>query len=96
MWLKKVFSFDGIKMNQCTGNFGVHVGDRLVSDTDYAYDAALFNTEPATWNEILKSYESVANSFGMHCNWQKTKLQNIGSMDHHHYMLYLLKLLDRW
>jgi len=25
------------------------------------------------------NYESVANSLGMHCNWQKTKLQNIGS-----------------
>jgi len=32
-----------------------------------------------SWNEILMNYESVANSLGMHCNWQKTKLQNIGS-----------------
>ena len=25
-------------MNQCTGNFGVHVGDRLVCDMGCAYD----------------------------------------------------------
>jgi len=60
-------------------------------DIDYADDVVLFNTEPATWNEILKNYESVANSLGMHCNWQKIKLQNIGSGHHR----YLLKLMDR-
>jgi len=37
-------------MNQCTGNFRVHVGDCLVSDMDYADDVVLFNTELATWN----------------------------------------------
>jgi len=79
-------------MNQCTGNFRVHVGDCLVSDMDYADDVVLFNTELATWNEILTSYESVANSLAMRCNWQKTNLQNIGSGHHR----YLLKLMDRW
>jgi len=59
-------------MNQCIGNFKIHVGDCLVSDMDYADDGVLFNTELATWNEILKNCESVANSFGMHCNWQKS------------------------
>ena len=38
-----------------------------------------FNTEPVTWSEILKNYESVANSLGMLRNWQKTKQRNIGS-----------------
>jgi len=59
-------------MNQCTSNFGMHVGDRLLSDMDCADDVVLFNTELATWNEVLKNCESVANSFGMHCNWQKS------------------------
>jgi len=45
---------------------------------DYADDVVLFNTEPAKWNEILTNCESVANSLGMRCNWQKTHLQKIG------------------
>ena len=73
------YSFDGVKINQCTGNFGIHVGDHLVSDPDYAYDVVLCNTEPVMWNVILTNCEPMANSLGMHCTWQKTKLQNVGS-----------------
>ena len=52
-------------MNQYTDNFGIHVGDHLVPDMDYADDAVLFNTESVTWNEISKNCDSVANSLGM-------------------------------
>jgi len=94
LWLKKIFSFDGVKINQCTGNFGIHVGDRLVSDPDYAYDAALFNTEPATWNEILKNMNLWLIVWVCIATGRKPRYRTL-AVGHHHYLLYLLKLMDR-
>jgi len=31
------------------------------------------------WEELLLSYETAANTKGLHCNWQKTKVQNVGA-----------------
>ena len=39
----------------------------------------LFVADPAEWEEVLLSYETAANTMGLHCNWQKTKVQNIGA-----------------
>ena len=45
----------------------------------YADDAVLFTADPAEWDEVLLSYETAASTMGMHCNWQKTKVQNVGA-----------------
>jgi len=39
----------------------------------------LFTADPAEWEEVLLSYETAANNMGLHCNWQKTKVQNVGA-----------------
>jgi len=64
-------------MERLSANFGIQIGDSLISDIDYADDVVLFNAD-ASWAPILVSYEASANCLGMHCNWQKTKLQNVG------------------
>jgi len=40
---------------------------------------AYFQTPPAEWEKVLLSYETAANTMGLHCNWQKTKVQNVGA-----------------
>ena len=66
-------------MRQCSDKFGVDVGSSRFTDIDYADDGVLFASDPDKWNEILCSYETAAGSMGLHVNWLKTKLQNIGS-----------------
>ena len=66
-------------MSQCSNTFGISVGDDLFGDIDYADDAVLFARNPLDWDNILRSYETAANTMGLHCNWQKTKIQNVGS-----------------
>jgi len=51
----------------------------LFTDIDYADDAVLFAADPTEWEEVLLSYEIAANTMGLHCNWQKTKVQNVGA-----------------
>ena len=66
-------------MRQCSDKFGVHVCNTRVTDIDYADDGVLFAPDPDNWSDILCSYETAASSMGLHINWLKTKLQNIGS-----------------
>ena len=39
----------------------------------------LFAADPAEWDKVLLSYETAANTMGLHCSWQKTKVQNVGA-----------------
>ena len=57
------------------------VGSSTFTDIDYADDAVLFTADPAEWDweEVLLSYETAASTMGLHCNWQKTKVQNVGA-----------------
>jgi len=66
-------------IRQCRGKLGIQVGSSTFTDIDYADDAVLFTTDPAEWQEVLLSYETAANTMGLHCNWQKTKVQNVGA-----------------
>ena len=66
-------------MRQCHGKLGIKVGSSTFTDIDYADGAVLFTADPAEWEEVLLSYETVANTMGLHCNWQKTKVQNVGA-----------------
>jgi len=67
-------------MRQCCGKLGIQVGSSLFTDIDYADDAVLFAADPAEWQEVLLSYETAANTMGLHCKWQKTKVQNVGAV----------------
>jgi len=64
-------------MQQCHGKLGIQVGSSTFTDIDYADDAVLFTAGPAEWEEVLLSYETTASTMGLHCNWQKTKVQNV-------------------
>jgi len=66
-------------MRQCRGKLGIQVGSSTFTDINYADDAVLFTADPAEWEEVLLSYETAANTMGLHCNWQKTKIQNVGA-----------------
>ena len=66
-------------MRQCRGKLGIQVGSSTFTDIDYADDAVLFTADPTEWEEVLLSYETAANTMGLHCNWQKTKVQNVGA-----------------
>jgi len=39
----------------------------------------LFTADPAEWEEALLSYEIATSTMGLHCNWQKTKVPNVGA-----------------
>jgi len=62
-------------MRQCRGKLGIQVGSYTFTDTDI--DAVLLTADPAEWEEVLLSYETAANTMGLYCNWQKTKVQNV-------------------
>ena len=66
-------------MRQCRGKFGIQVGSSTFTDIDYADDAVLFTADPAERQEVLLSYVTAASTMGLHCNWQKTKVQNVGA-----------------
>ncbi len=66
-------------MQQCSDKFGVDVADRWFTDIDCADDGVLFASNPDNWGDLLCSYETTASSMGLHTNWLKTKLRNIGS-----------------
>ena len=55
------------------------VGSSTSTDIDYADDAVLFAADPAEWDKVLLSYETAVNTMGLHCSWQKTKVQNVGA-----------------
>jgi len=65
-------------MEKCI-NPGVNVGNSRFTDIDYADDAVLFAEDPGLWCRVLHSYEAAASSVGLHANWRKTKVQNIGA-----------------
>jgi len=65
-------------MRQCRGKLGIQVDSSTFTDIDYADDAVLFTADPAELEQVLLSYETAANTKGLHCNWQKTKVQNLG------------------
>jgi hypothetical protein len=70
--------FDWI-MELCSNSFGVSVGNVRFTDIDYADDAVLFAEGPDKWRAALNSFEAAAGSVGLHPNWLKTKIQNIGA-----------------
>jgi len=56
---------------------GVSVGQSLFTDTDYADDAVLFADDDVQWTSILESFDTVANTMGLHTSWAKINIQNV-------------------
>jgi len=51
---------------------GVNVGQCLYTDIDYAGDAVLFAEDDAQWTSILESFDTAANTMGLHTSWTTT------------------------
>ena len=63
----------------CPDSFGIEVAGFHFSDMDYADDAVLLTSDPRNWSNVLGCYEDSASTVGLHTNWLKTKIQNIGA-----------------
>ena len=66
-------------MRHCSGCFGVDVGNFHLTDINYADDAVLFTDDPTKWDYVFRNFEASAAVMGLHTNWHKTKIQNIGT-----------------
>jgi len=64
-----------------TGSTGVSFGPHSFSDLDFADDVALLAELLELLVPALETMASEAASFGLELNWQKTKVQALGSMD---------------
>ncbi|XP_065571504.1 alpha-latrotoxin-Lhe1a-like [Artemia franciscana] len=53
--------------------FGLHYGDRVLSDADYADDLALVSDSPSKLTEALQILADETLKIGLSINWQKTK-----------------------
>jgi len=51
----------------------------LFTDIDYADDVAMFADTDVQWPSILESFDTDANTMGLHTSWAKTKIQNVAS-----------------
>ena len=82
-------------MQHCSGCFGVDVGNFHLTDINYADDAVLFTDDPMKLDYVFRNFEASAGwvstqrrvstqgspQQGLHTNWYKTKIQNIGTGD---------------
>jgi len=48
---------------------------------NYADDAVFFTDDPTKWDYVFRNFEASADVVGLHTNWHKTKIQNIGTGD---------------
>jgi len=58
----------------CADKADVNVGQSLFTDSDYADDAVLFAEDDVQWPSILQSFDTAANTIGLHTYWAKTKI----------------------
>ena len=74
-WLMDMLS------HSCPDSIGIEVAGSHFTDMDYADDAVLLTSDPRNWGNVLGCYEDSTSSVsgsGLHTNWLKTKIQNIG------------------
>jgi len=57
----------------------VDVGNFHLTNINYADDAVLFTDDPTKWDYDFRNFEASAGVMGLHTNWHKTKIQNIGT-----------------
>jgi len=66
-------------MNNMPPELGVVVGGQSFDDLDYADDALLVVDSNEQVLPVLKMFEEMAGTVGMHPSWPKTKIQNLGA-----------------
>jgi len=66
-------------MNNISSELGVTVGEHRFDDLDYADDALLIVDSEEQTVPVLKRFEKLAKTVGMHPSWSKTKTQNLGA-----------------
>jgi len=65
-------------MNNMSSELGVTVGGHRVDDLDYADDALLIVDSEERTAPVLKRFEELAGTVGMHPSWPRTKTLNLG------------------
>jgi len=65
-------------MNNMPAELGIAVGGHCFDDLDYADDALLIVDSNERLLPVLKRFEEIAATIGMHPSWSKTKIQNLG------------------
>ena len=68
-------------MERTAREAGVHVGNNLHTDFDYADDVVLMAKQTETLRSALTKFHQTAEDLGLHLLWQKTKVQNLGTGD---------------
>jgi len=68
-------------MERTAREAGVHVGNNLYTDFDYADDVVLMAEQTETLRSALTKFHQTAEDLGLHPSWQKTKVQNQGVDD---------------
>ena len=43
------------------------------------FDCTLNTDDPTKWDYVFRNFEASAAVMGLHTNWHKTKIQNIGT-----------------
>jgi len=67
-------------MSLCADKAGVSIRQSLFTDIDCADDAVLlFAEDDVQWTSIFESFDTAANTMGLHTSWAKTKIQNVAS-----------------
>ena len=66
-------------LRQALSNCGVNISSTTFTDTDYADDIAVLDSEEARLEDTLARIESESSKLGLHISWAKTKIQNLGS-----------------
>ena len=56
-----------------------YVGNFHLTDINYADDAVHFTDDPTKWDYVFRNFEASAGVMGLHTNWHKMKIQNIGT-----------------
>jgi len=68
-------------MERTAREAGVHVGNNLYTDLDYADDVVRMAEQTETLRSALTKFYQTAEDLGLHLSWQKTKVQNLASGD---------------
>jgi len=68
-------------MSICADKAGVSIGQSLFTDINYADDAVLFTEDDAQWMSILESFDTAANTVGLHTSMEITTLSQLPSIN---------------
>jgi len=68
-------------MERTAREVGVHVGNNLYTDLDYANDVVVMAKHTEMLQSALTKFNQTAEDLGLHLSWQKTKVQNLGFGD---------------